>query len=124
MSSKNFGKIPKMAVCYENDRIGNWKSNEEYYLNHLIEAGGIYTNINDYSKYLEALRQRRIFTDSTHVLLFKSMSMKIEFHSHHMSVLKGKKSSYAMGWEITDSLAVSAGLYYGVNNRVELREKT
>ena len=42
--------------------------------------------------------------------------MDIELHSADMRSLKGKKSSYAMGWEVTESLAVSAGAGFGINN--------
>ena len=116
VNSNNIGRIPEMAVCYEKDSLGNWNSKENNYLNILVGAGGIYTNLNDYSKYLGALRNQNILDKSTHELIFKPMSMNIELHSQDMSVLKDKESSYTMGWEVTDSLAVSAGSYYGVNN--------
>jgi CubicO group peptidase (beta-lactamase class C family) len=116
VNSKTIGKIPNMAICYEKDSLGNWKSEEKYFLNSLVGAGGIYTNLVDYSKYLDALRKSKIFNETTHQLVFKPISMNIELHSEDMRILKGKESSYAMGWEVTDSLAVSAGLYYGVNN--------
>ena len=44
--------------------------------------------------------------------------MNIELHSQDLSILKNKNSSYAMGWEVTDSLALSAGLWKGNNNFV------
>jgi len=116
VNSNNIGKIPEMAVCYEKDSLGNWKSKENNFLNILVGAGGIYTNLNDYSKYLDALRKHEILKKSTHDLIFKPISMNMELHSQDMRVLLGKESSYAMGWEVTDSLAVSAGSYYGVNN--------
>jgi CubicO group peptidase (beta-lactamase class C family) len=116
VSSNNIGRIPEMAICYEKDSLGNWKSKENDFLNILVGAGGIYTNLNDYSKYLKALRDQKILDKSIHELIFKPMSMNIELHSQDMSILKDKESSYTMGWEVTDSLAVSAGSYYGVNN--------
>jgi CubicO group peptidase (beta-lactamase class C family) len=116
VNSKTIGKIPNMAICYEKDSLGNWKSDEQHFLNVLVGSGGIYTNLEDYSRYLDALRKNRILDKSISQLIFKPVSMNIELHSEDMSILKGKESSYAMGWEVTDSLAVSAGLYYGVNN--------
>lgn len=116
VNSNNIGKIPEMAVCYEKDSLGNWKSKENNFLNILVGAGGIYSNLNDYSKYLDALRKHEILKKSTHDLIFNPISMNMELHSQDMRVLLGKESSYAMGWEVTDSLAVSAGSYYGVNN--------
>ena len=116
VNSENIGNIHQMAVCYEKDSLGNWKSDEQHFLNVLVGAGGLYTNLEDYSKYLSALRNNKIFKKSTQDLIFQPLSMNIELHSEDMRILKGKESSYAMGWEVTDSLAVSAGLYYGVNN--------
>ena len=96
--------------------MGNWISDEHRPSNILVGPGGLYTNLDDYSKYLDALRKHQILEDKSHQLIFKPISMDIELHSEDMRTLKGVKSSYAMGWEVTDSLAVSAGLYYGVNN--------
>ena len=117
VTEENFGKIPEMAVSYERDKLGNWVSNDPYYYsNALVGPTGLYTNLNDYSKYLKALRNHEIIDKSSHNVIFKPVSMDIELHSADMQSLKGKKSSYTMGWEVTDSLAVSAGLGYGVNN--------
>ncbi|MDX1640748.1 MAG: serine hydrolase domain-containing protein [Balneolaceae bacterium] len=110
--------IKEKALRYEKDRLGIWQSMEGKPRDYLIGAGGIYTNLNDYSKYVEALRNKKIFTSKTHNLIFDPISMNTELHSGYMSILKGRKSSYAMGWEVTDSLAVSGGEYYGVNNWV------
>ncbi len=116
VNSENIGTIPQMAICYEKDSLGIWKSDENNVLNILVGAGGIYTNLDDYSKYLSALRNNKIFKKSTQDLIFQPLSMNIELHSEDMRILKGKESAYGMGWEVTDTLAVSAGLYYGVNN--------
>ena len=117
VSEENFGKIPEMAVSYEWDTLGNWVSNDPYYYsNTLVGPTGLYTNLNDYSKYLKALRKHQILEESSHEMIFKPVSMDIELHSADMRSLKGKKSSYAMGWEVTDSLAVSAGAGFGINN--------
>jgi CubicO group peptidase (beta-lactamase class C family) len=116
INDENNGKIPNMAICYEKDSIGNWVSDEFSPFNTLVGPGGLYTNLEDYSKYLNALREHTILDENSHQKIFEPISMNIELHSEDMRSLKGKKSSYAMGWEVTDSLAVSAGLYYGVNN--------
>lgn len=117
VNDQNVGKIPNMANSYERDSLGNWVSNDPYdFSNIIVGPTGLYTNLNDYSKYLNALRQHKILNKTSHQLIFKPISMDIELHSADMQTLKGKKSSYTMGWEVTDSLAVSAGLSYGVNN--------
>jgi len=108
--------IEEKALCYERDSLLNWQTMEGQIVDDLVGAGGIYTNLEDYSKYVEALRDKKILTPEFHDLIFKPISMNIELHSEDMRTLKGKNSSYAMGWEVFDDMAVSAGLYYGVNN--------
>ena len=49
--------------------------------------------------------------------------MNMELHSEDLNLLKGKESSYAMGWEVTDSLALSAGLWFGTHNFVIYERK-
>ncbi|MCX2745638.1 serine hydrolase [Mangrovivirga sp. M17] len=117
VSEKNFGKIPNMAVSYERDSLSNWVSNDPYdFSNALVGPTGLYSNLNDYSKYLKALRQYQILSETSHELIFKPVSMDIELHSDNMQRLKDKESFYSMGWEVTDSLAVSAGAGFGINN--------
>jgi CubicO group peptidase (beta-lactamase class C family) len=108
--------IKDKALCYERDSLMNWQPMEGQIVDDLVGAGGIYTNLEDYFNYVEALRNNEILTSEYNDLVFKPISMNIELHSEDMSILKGKNSSYAMGWEVFDNMAVSAGLYYGVNN--------
>lgn len=110
--------IDEKALCYEKDSLGVWQPMEGHFMDDLIGAGGIYTNLNDYYKYIQSLREKRILNQETHNLIFSPISMNIELHSQDMSVLRGVNSSYCMGWEVTDSIAVSAGQYDGVNNWV------
>lgn len=117
VNDQNIGKIPNMAIFYERDSFENWVSNDpDHFSNTIVGPTGLYTNLDDYSKYLNALRQHNILDKTSHQLIFKPISMDIELHSADMQTLKGKKSSYTMGWEVTDSLAVSAGLGFGINN--------
>ncbi|WP_373497658.1 serine hydrolase domain-containing protein [Aquiflexum sp.] len=117
VNDQNVGKIPNMAISYERDSFGNWVSNDPHHFTKIIVGPtGLYTNLCDYSKYLKALRQHNILDKTSHELIFKPISMDIELHSADLQTLKGKKSFYTMGWEVTDSLAVSAGQSYGVNN--------
>jgi CubicO group peptidase (beta-lactamase class C family) len=110
--------IEEKALCYEKDSTGIWQPMEGHFMDNLIGPKGIYINLNDYYRYIEALRGMKILKPETHELIFKPISMDIELHSMDMRILKGKKSSYCMGWEVTDSIAVSAGHYNGVNNWV------
>ena len=115
--------IEEKALCYEKDSLGDWQAMEGQHLDNLLGAGGIYTNLNDYFTYLSALRNGEIWDKESLEFIFKPISMNIELHSEDMSFLKGKESSYTLGWEVTDSLAVSAGSYSGVNNWVIFERK-
>jgi len=110
--------IPEYAFRYKKDSLGHWNSVEGHFLDEELGAGGIYLSLNDYFTYLEALSGKKILKPETHDLIFKPLSMNIELHEEDLDYLKGKPSYYAMGWEVTDSLAVSAGLWNGVNNFV------
>jgi CubicO group peptidase (beta-lactamase class C family) len=115
--------IPEYAYRYEKDSLGEWQSVEGHFLDEEVGPGGIYLSLNDYFPYLEALRNKTILKPETHEYIFKPISMNMELHSEDLSILKNKNSSYAMGWEVTDSLALSAGLWNGTNNFVIFERK-
>ncbi len=110
--------IPEYAFRYERDSINQWQLVDIPLKEELVGLGGIYFSLDDYGRYIEALRNKSILNKESHDLIFKPISMNTELHSEDLEILKGKESSYAMGWEVTDSLALSAGLYNGTNNFV------
>jgi CubicO group peptidase (beta-lactamase class C family) len=115
--------ISEYAYRYERDSLDQWQSVEGHPMDEVVGAGGIYLSLNDYAKYIEALRNKTILNNDSHELIFKPISMNTELHSEDLKILKGKESSYAMGWEVTDSLALSAGLWNGTNNFVIYERK-
>lgn len=115
--------IPEYAYRYEKDSLGQWHSVEGHIMDEVVGPGGIYLSLNDYATYIEKLRNKSILNLESHELIFKPISMNTELHSEDLKILKGKESSYAMGWEVTDSLALSAGLWNGTNNFVIYERK-
>ena len=116
-------KIPEYAYRYEKDSLEQWQSVEGHPMDEVVGAGGIYLSLHDYAKYIEAIRHKTILNNQSHELIFKPLSMNTELHSEDLKILTGKESSYAMGWEVTDSLALSAGLWFGTNNFVIYEQK-
>ncbi len=99
-------ELEERAYCYEKDSLGNWKKMDGHFLNGLLGAGGVYTSVNDYFQYDLALRNKTIFSESTHALIFKPSSTRTE---------KGVERNYAMGWGVTDSTATHTGGWFGTN---------
>jgi CubicO group peptidase (beta-lactamase class C family) len=99
-------EIDERAYCYEKDSLGNWKKMDGHFLNGLLGAGGVYTSVNDYYKYDLALRNKTLFSDATHELIFKPS------YTHNV---KGVDRHYAMGWGVTDSTATHTGGWFGTN---------
>ena len=116
-------KIPEYAYRYEKDSLEQWQSVEGHPMDEVVGAGGIYLSLHDYAKYIEAIRHKTILNNQSHELIFKPLSMNTELDSEDLKILTGKESSYAMGWEVTDSLALSAGLWFGTNNFVIYEQK-
>lgn len=99
-------EIEERAFCYEKDDSGNWKKVDSHFLNGLLGAGGLYTSVNDYFNYDQALRNNSLFTEETHDLIFKTSSTQ---------VVDGSEYHYAMGWNVTDSTAMHEGGWFGTN---------
>ena len=115
--------IDEYAYRYEKDSFGQWQLLDINFEDDVVGAGGIYLSLNDYANYIEALRNKSIVNAKSHELIFKPISMNMELHSRDLKILTGIESSYAMGWEVTDSLALSAGEWDAVNNFVIFERK-
>ena len=115
--------IHEYAFRYEKDSLDQWLLVDIPLQEEMVGHGGIYLSLNDYANYIETLRNKSIVSIELHDLIFKPISMNTELHSDDLKILKGKETSYAMGWEVTDSLALSAGLWDGTNNFVIFERK-
>ena len=99
-------EIKNRAYCYEKSPSGNWKKVDGHYLNGLLGAGAVYTSLNDYFNYDQALRNRNLFSEDTHKLIFKPSSTYNRDR---------ETRQYAMGWEVNDSIAEHTGGWLGTN---------
>jgi CubicO group peptidase (beta-lactamase class C family) len=101
--------INERAFYYHKDSLGRWNKMDGHPLTGVLGAGGIYTNINDYFNYDNALRKKSIFSKEIHQLIFeKNDSIKTDRSGT-------SNLSYAMGWFVNDSIAEHSGSWFGVN---------
>ncbi|MDP5229437.1 MAG: beta-lactamase family protein [Cellulophaga sp.] len=97
--------IDERAFYYTKDSLATWNKMDGHPFTGILGAGGIYTSVDDYFKYDNALRNNAIFTKETHNLIFeKNDSVKTDFPGE----------SYAMGWNVNDSIAIHTGGWFGV----------
>ncbi len=104
-------EIKEMAHCHEKDSFGNWSRVKQHFLNGVLGAGGVYTNVEDYFKYVIALDSRTIFfNSSTHDLIFKPTVQVTPIDSDNFY--------YAMGWFVNENIAGHLGSWFGTNTSV------
>jgi CubicO group peptidase (beta-lactamase class C family) len=97
------------AFYYTKDSLGTWNKMDGHPFTGILGAGGIYTSVDDYFKYDNALRDNSIFSKEIHKLIFENNdSIKAERSMH-------SNLSYAMGWFVNDSIAEHSGGWFGVN---------
>lgn len=101
--------IDERAFYYHKDSLGTWNKMDGHPFTGILGAGGIYTNVDDYFNYDNALRNNSIFSKEVHELIFENNdSIKVDIPIH-------ANLSYAMGWFVNDSIAEHSGSWYGVN---------
>lgn len=101
--------IDERAFYYHKDSSGKWNKMDGHPLTGLLGAGGIYTSVDDYFNYDNALRNNSIFSKEVHQLIFEK--------NDSIKTAKSLQSnlSYAMGWFVNDSIAEHTGGWFGVN---------
>lgn len=137
MNETNFINLAKpiefeeRAGCYEKDSLGNWQRIDGFFMNGIMGDGAVYTSLNDYFEYDNALRNESILSTNAHKIIFKassslSSSKTIDSWPNKMiddfSFLNRGEVSYAMGWFVTDDITMHTGGWYGTST-VVLREK-
>ena len=111
--------IKERAYCYEKDSLGNWKKVDGFFMNGVLGDGAVYTSVTDYFAYDQALRNKSIVSDTLHQLLFEPSSMALpEKAKYPFEFLKGKEEHYAMGWFVTEDIALHTGSWYGTRTIV------
>ncbi len=88
-------------------------------MNGVLGDGAVYTSINDFHKYNNALQEESIVSKDMHELIFKPSSMVLpEDEKYQFGFLKDMDEHYAMGWFLTDNLALHTGSWYGTRTIV------
>lgn len=95
-------EISERANCYQKDQNGDWQQVDGHFLNGLLGAGGLYTNVNDFFRYDQALRNKEILSRKSHQLIFQE------------SANNGERG-YGMGWFLGTDYADHSGGWMGTN---------
>ena len=112
-------EIKERAFCYDKDSLGNWKKIDGFYMNGVLGDGAVYTSINDFHKYNNALQEQSIVSKNMHELIFKPSSMVLpEDEKYQFGFLKGMDERYAMGWFLTKDIALHTGSWNGTRTIV------
>jgi len=98
--------IKERASYYEKNDSGNWEKMDGHFMTGVLGAGGVYTSLEDYFQYDQALRNESIFSKATHQLIFKPSSTYDN---------EGETMNYAMGWGVSENAATHSGGWFGVS---------
>jgi CubicO group peptidase (beta-lactamase class C family) len=111
--------IPERAFCYERDSLGVWQKADGYFMNGIMGADAVLTNIEDYFKYDNAIQNQTIISKDLHALIFKQSSMSLpENEKYQFRFLNGADQGYAMGWFVTNKIALHGGAWKGTRTIV------
>lgn len=115
--------IKERAFCYEKDSLGSWEQVDGYFMNGVLGDGAVYTSVTDYFAYDQALRNNSIISDTLHQLLFEPSSMALpEKAKYPFGFLQSKEEHYAIGWFVTEDIALHTGSWKGTRTIV-VRDK-
>lgn len=108
-------QIPERAFCYAKDSTETWQKMDGHYLDGMVGAGGLYTNLEDFEKYFSAIRHRKILTTEIDSLLFLPEVEVKELADRDFYIIKETGSFYGMGWEVNETMAVHGGEIFGAH---------
>ena len=116
--------IDQRAFCYEKDSSGSWTRKDGYFMNGVVGDGALYTSVNDYFNYDNALRNKVLLSDEMHSLVFARSTMAIPrdhgFYSFlsDFSFWEKEDIFYAMGWFRSGDAAFHSGSWNGTRTFV------
>jgi len=116
--------INERAYCYEKDSLENWQKVDGYFMNGIMGDGAVYTNLNDYLKYDQDLRNNSILSENRQKTIFKPSSIVRKDWPENTPFVnrypffKNKEVGYAMGWFVTDKIAMHSGGWHGTRTTV------
>ena len=106
-------EIKERAFCYDKDSLGNWQKIDGFFMNGVLGDGAVYTSINDFHKYDNALQKQTIVSEDMHKLIFKPSSMALTENAYQFNFLNNDEERYAMGWFVTEKIALHTGSWNG-----------
>ncbi|MDN5201009.1 serine hydrolase domain-containing protein [Fulvivirgaceae bacterium BMA10] len=117
-------EIKERAYCYQRDSLENWQRVDGHFLNGLLGAGGLYTSVNDFFKYDQALRNKSLLSEDLHQLIFKPSSMPFPQdgdafkYNAEFPFVGNDDQYYAMGWFVSGQTAFHSGSWFGTRTFV------
>jgi len=110
-------KIKERAFCYEKDSLKNWEKADGNFMNGMMGDGAVYTSINDFHAYNNALQEQSIVSKKMHELIFKHSSMPLN-DTVGLSFLNNAEENYGIGWFLTKDFAFHSGSWIGARTIV------
>ena len=106
-------QISERAFCY--DLInGEWEKVDGHYLNGCLGEGAVYTSLNEYYKYDQALRNESAFSTEIHELIFTPAAIDVFLEKDYRFAFNRRNTvKYAKGWYIDQDIAYHTGSWYG-----------
>ena len=111
-------EIKERAFCYDKDSLGNWQKIDGFFMNGVLGDGAVYTSINDFHKYDNALQKQTIVSEDMHKLIFKPSSMALTENAYQFNFLNNDEERYAVGWFVTKKIALHTGSWNGTRTIV------
>jgi len=111
-------EIQERAFCYEKDSSNIWIKADGNYMNGVMGDGAVYTSINDFHNYNNALEKQSIVTKEMHKLIFKPSSMALKENFYEFNFLKNAEEKYGTGWFLTKDIALHSGSWIGTRTIV------
>ena len=116
--------INEQAYCYGKNSHNEWEKVDDHFLNGLLGAGGLYTSINDFFSYDNALRDERLLSEELHSIIFQPSSMLFprdgevfQYNTGYSFVGEGDQY-YGLGWFVSGQIAFHSGSWFGTRTFV------
>jgi len=116
-SLANPTEINERAFCYEKDSLNNWGKVDGNYMNGMMGDGAVYTSINDFHAYNNALQKQSIVSKKMHELIFKPSSIPLN-ETIGLNFLNNAEENYGIGWFLTKDFAFHTGSWIGTRTIV------
>ncbi len=100
-----------------------WKKVDGYFMNGVIGDGAVYTSVNDYFQFDNALRNNSFIAKDLHLRIFEGDRISIPKTSGYYSFFKkfhfvGKELYYTKGWFRNEHVAFHTGSWFGTRTFV------